>query len=108
MSFKLVALAGGALALAACGTVNKNIGQEDPAFGEAVRYNAAVHTINPDPVYPEGGAQPGDSGVKGAEAVKRYRTDEVNDRHKTNANVRAGGLSTTQGSGGSGGGSGPR
>ena len=104
MSFKLLVLAGGALALAACNTVNKNIGQEDPAFGEAVKYNAAVHTINPDPVYPEGGAQPGDHGDKGAQAVRRYRTDQVNDRHKANANPA--GVSTTQGSASSG--SGPR
>jgi hypothetical protein len=65
------------LGLDACSTMNKNIGQEDPALGETVKYNAAIQTINPDPVYPAGGAQPGDSGVKGANAVKRYRTDAV-------------------------------
>jgi len=62
--------------VAGCNTT-KNIGQEDPALGEAVKYNAAVQTVNPDPVYPAGAAQPGDSGVKGAAAVKRYRTDAV-------------------------------
>ncbi|HKX92473.1 MAG TPA: hypothetical protein VJM15_08645 [Sphingomicrobium sp.] len=60
-----------------CSTMNKPIGAEDPSFGETVKYNAAIQTINPDPVYPEGAAQPGDSGVKGAAAVKRYRTDAV-------------------------------
>jgi len=60
--------------VAGCNTT-KNIGQEDPAVGESVKYNAAVQTVNPDPVYPAGAAQPGDSGVKGAAAVKRYRTD---------------------------------
>ena len=62
--------------VAGCNTT-KNIGQEDPALGEAVKYNAAVQTVNPDPVYPAGAAQPGDSGVKGAATVKRYRSDAV-------------------------------
>jgi predicted small secreted protein len=62
--------------VAGCNTT-KNIGQEDPAVGESVKYNAAVQTVNPDPVYPAGAAQPGDSGVKGAAAVKRYRSDAV-------------------------------
>jgi hypothetical protein len=94
-------------ALAACSTVNKNIGEEDVAFGEAVKYNAAVQIINPDPVYAEDGAKPGDSGVKGAAAVKRYRSDEVNARHKAEANsAKAGALSTTQTTGG--GSSGPK
>lgn len=77
MSCRLVALVAAALALGACNTVNKPIGQEDAAFGEAVKYNAAVQTINPDPVYPPGASQPGDHGAKGTEAVKRYRTDQV-------------------------------
>ena len=46
----------------------------DPGLGEAVRYNMAIQTVNPDPVYPEGGAQPGDNGEKGAKAVKAYRS----------------------------------
>ena len=57
--------------------MKKNIGQEDPALGESVKYDAALQIINPDPVYPAGAAQPGDSGVKGAAAVKRYRADAV-------------------------------
>jgi len=77
MSSKLLLIAGAALALGACNTVNKNIGMEDPGLGEATRYNAAVQIINPDPVYQAGDAQPGDSGAKGAAAVKRYRTDAV-------------------------------
>ena len=70
MRFKpIIALS--ALALAtACAPV-------DPGFGEAVRYDMAIQTINPDPVYPEGSAEPGASGVKAADAVKRYRTDAV-------------------------------
>lgn len=65
------------LALSACNTANSHIGDEDPGMGEAVRYNAAIQTINPAPVYPASAAQPGDNGDKGAKAVKRYRTDTV-------------------------------
>jgi len=98
MSFKLVGIvAAASAALCACGTINKNIGEEDPAFGESVRYNAAIQTINPAPVYAENGAQPGDNGDRGAQAVKRYRTDQANNRHKSEASTAATGLSTTQG-----------
>jgi hypothetical protein len=48
-------------------------------MGEAVKWNSAVQTIDPDPVYTDQDAQPGSSGAKGAEAVKRYRTDAVKD-----------------------------
>jgi type IV pilus biogenesis protein CpaD/CtpE len=94
MSCKVVLIASACLALCACGTVNKNIGQEDPAFGEAVKYNAAMQIINPAPVYGPDGAQPGDNGNLGANAVKRYRTDQVK---KLEA------MGTTSGSGGSSG-----
>ena len=77
MSSKFIVLAAGALALAGCNTVNKNIGTEDPAMGEAFKYDTAIQTINPDPVYTADSAQPGSSGVKGAAAAKRYRTDAV-------------------------------
>jgi hypothetical protein len=70
-------LASGAFALAGCNTANSHIGDEDPFIGEAVKYNAAIQTINPTPVYPATAAQPGDIGVKGQAAVKRYRTDQV-------------------------------
>ncbi|HET9812662.1 MAG TPA: hypothetical protein VFP57_03260 [Sphingomicrobium sp.] len=79
------------LMLAGCNTANKHIGEEDPFLGEAVKYNAAVQTINPSPVYPEGGAQPGDSGEKGVAAVKRYRSDQVKQPKS---------ISTSSGSGG--------
>ena len=59
------------------GCVNEPIGKRDPSLGEAVKYNAAVQTISPDPIYPEGSAQPGDIGDKGARAVKRYREGEA-------------------------------
>jgi hypothetical protein len=99
MSCRRLLMAGlGCAVLAGCNTVNKNIGSEDPFLGEAVKYNAAVQTINPDPVYPEGSAEPGGSGVKGAAAVKRYRTDEVNARHQREVSAsNQGTLSTTAG-----------
>lgn len=65
--------------LAGCNTVNPQTGSVDPGFGEAVKYDMAIQVIDPDPVYHEDGAQPGESGVKGAEAIKRYRTDAVKD-----------------------------
>ena len=63
--------------LAGCNTVNPQTGSVDPGFGEAVKYDQAVQTIDPDPVYTADGAQPGDQGDKAAAAVKRYRTDTV-------------------------------
>ena len=59
--------------------------------------NAAMQIINPDPVSAEGGAQPGDNGDKGADAVARYRTDQVKDTEPAGDTTRR-----------SGGGSGPR
>jgi predicted small secreted protein len=96
MSSKRLLIAASCLALAGCNTVDKNIGQEDPYLGEAVRYNAAVQTINPDPVYAADAAQPGDNGKKGADAVKRYRNDQVNQRHRTESRQNSA-LSTTTG-----------
>jgi len=77
MSFKRI-LAMGVLAsaLTACG-FNQQIGTEDPGLGEAVKYDTALQTINPTPVYPPGAAQPGASGAVGAAAAKRYRTGTV-------------------------------
>jgi hypothetical protein len=77
MFSKGLSIACAALLVTGCSTMNKPIGQEDPGVGEAVRYNAAIQTVNPDPVYPAGAAQAGDSGAKAAAAVKRYRTDAV-------------------------------
>lgn len=97
-SRRILMLSAVGLAMAGCNTAHREIGQEDPFLGESVRYNAAVHTINPDPIYPEDAAEPGSSGVKGAAAVARYRTDQVNARHRTEvSSARSGGLSTTEG-----------
>ena len=77
MSSKLLFAPLGLALLAGCNTVNPVSGSVDPGFGEAQKYNMAVQTINPDPVYAEDGAQPGDHGEKGAEAVERYRKGQV-------------------------------
>ena len=45
----------------------------DPGFGEAYRYDMAVQTVDPDPVYAEDGAKPGDHGEKAQKATERYR-----------------------------------
>ena len=66
----MLLLGGSALALAGCAPV-------DAGFGEALRYDMAVQTIDPDPQYPEGSAQPGASGVKGQKAHERYRKGET-------------------------------
>ena len=65
--------------LAGCESVDPRTGSLDPGFGEAVKYNAAIQTIDPDPVYGPEDSKPGDSGAKGVAAVKRYRTDAVKD-----------------------------
>jgi hypothetical protein len=77
MFSRRLCIAAGLVALGGCNTAHRNIGMEDPALGEAVKYDAAVQIINPAPIYPAGAAQPGDNGDVGAKAVKRYRTDTV-------------------------------
>ena len=79
MSFKLLIAISCAALLGGCSASLRNMGSPDPAFGEAVKWNAALQTIDPDPVYTAQDAQAGASGAKGAEAVKRYRTDAVKD-----------------------------
>jgi hypothetical protein len=90
MSSKFLVSAPIFVLLAGCNAPYKNIGQQDPFVGEAVRYNAAIQTINPDPIYPEGGAEPGDNGDRGAEAVKRYRNGEFMEKHKTDSRQNTG------------------
>ena len=70
MRFKLLVLtpAGMLLATAGCAPV-------DPGFGEAVKYDMAAQTIDPDPVYPADSLQPGYHGEKGQKATERYRKE---------------------------------
>jgi len=97
MNFRLTLLVVGSVVLAGC--LNEPIAQRDPGLGEAVKFNAAAQTINPDPVYPEGSARPGDSGERGVKAVERYRKGQVKP-------VEA--MQTTSGTTGSASGTGPR
>ena len=77
--------------LAGCNTVNHQSGSVDPAFGEALKYDMAIQVIDPDPVYHEDGAQPGESGAKGAAAVRRYRTDQVKEVEQIQTTTSGGG-----------------
>lgn len=49
----------------------------DPGYGDAVAYNKAAHTIDPEPEYEWDDAKPGDNGERGAENVKAYREGSV-------------------------------
>jgi hypothetical protein len=68
MRSKVLLVSTGAALLAAAGCA-----PVDPGFGEAVRYDAAIQTIDPDPQYPEDGAKPGSHGEKAQKAAERYR-----------------------------------
>jgi hypothetical protein len=101
MSSRLLAAFAGCAMLGACTTAPlPQAGSLDAGLGEATKYNAAVQIIDPDPVYPAGGAQPGDHGEKAANASKRYRTDQVKE---TESGSQSGGDG-----GSAGGSSGPR
>ena len=67
---RLTGIAVLAIAVGACSPV-------DLSLGEAVKYDQAIQTINPDPVYPPGSALPGASGTHAATAAKAYRLGTV-------------------------------
>ena len=71
----------GALTLAACAPFGseQTHGAFDaaPAFGEAVKYNAAVQTVNPDPIYAPGSPEAGTNGDAARAAAERYRKGTV-------------------------------
>lgn len=101
MSYKLLALTvPAALILASCDTVNTKTGAMAAGFGEAVKYDNAIQTINPEPVYAQGAAQPGANGEVGQKAVERYRTDKVKPLEEQSS------MSSTGSGGGSGSGGG--
>ena len=85
MHFKLtLILTGAALAATGCAPV-------DPGFGEALRYDMAVQTIDPEPQYPPDGAQPGDHGEKAQKATERYRKGTTRPAAQDSASGRGGG-----------------
>ena len=49
----------------------------DPGMGEALRYDMAIQTIDPDPVYPAEALQPGYHGEKAQKATDRYRKGQT-------------------------------
>lgn len=67
---KLMLAAVLAVASAGCAPV-------DAGMGEALRYDMAAQTVDPDPVYPQDGAKPGDDGEHAAKATDRYRKGNV-------------------------------
>lgn len=80
MSSKRIWIAAAAcVALAGCNTANSHIGDESASFGEALKYDQALQTINPAPVYSAEAAQPGDNGDRGAAKVQQYRKGQVKD-----------------------------
>lgn len=93
-----LAAAAGALALGGCAeTYSAKVGKLHPEdFGEANRQTFAAMVIDPDPHYAEPLATSGDHA---AQAVERYRQDQV----KQPRSIRS---TSTGGGGGGGGGSG--
>jgi len=97
MRFKsMLILSGAALGIGGCAPV-------DPGFGEALRYDMAVQTIDPDPQYPADASQPGDNGEKAQKAMERYRKGTTKGLRRESA----GGGSAGGGGGGVGGGNTP-
>ena len=98
---RFAALGLGALTLAACAPfgAEQTHGAFDaaPAFGEAVKYNAAVQTINPDPVYAPGSQDAGTNGDAARAAAERYRKGAVKPIERPST------TETISGSGGGGG-----
>lgn len=62
----------------------------DPGWGDANRATYAAQVIDPDPVYPD--ANPTTSAEHAAQAVERYRTDQVKepDKVRTTENISGG------------------
>jgi type IV pilus biogenesis protein CpaD/CtpE len=60
------------LALGACEGTAVPMAKISPSFGNAVRQNAAAHTVNPEPA----GAEKGDhstNGIRAEKAIRLYR-----------------------------------
>jgi hypothetical protein len=72
MRSKLLLVSTGAALLAAAGCA-----PVDPGFGEALHYDMAVQTIDPDPQYPADALNPGYHGEKAQKATERYRKGQT-------------------------------
>ena len=88
-------------ALGGCATVadQEFLGYQDPGFGEANRATYAAMVVNPDPRYDT--AIPLTSAEHAAQAIERYRNDEVKvpERQTTTQRVGGGSGSSTGSSG---------
>lgn len=97
----MTALAIGA-SLSGCATVadQEFLGYQDPGFGEANRATYAAMVVNPDPQYDT--PIPLTSAEHAAQAIERYRNDEVKvpERQTTTQSV-GGGTGSSTGSSGS-------
>lgn len=91
MSSKRISALLAASLLAGCETIDPVSESTDPGFGESVKYNAAIQTVNPEPVYAAGGALPGQNGQRGAEATKRYRAGQVKETEAQGTSASSGG-----------------
>lgn len=82
-----------AISASACATVEdvEWIGYQDPGFGEANRATYAAMVVNPDPEYDT--PIPATSAEKAAQAIERYRNDQVKqpERISTTENIGGGG-----------------
>lgn len=93
-NMKLIAASVTVLAAAGCAPV-------DPGFGESYRYDMAIQTVDPDPVYADDAMKPGYHGEKAAKASERYRKGSTKPVQRESTN-------TAQSGGGSGASSGPQ
>ena len=66
-------------------------GESDTLAVEVIPPGPRIDTIDPEPVYAENGAQPGDNGEKGAKAVQRYRAGAVKDTQPARSTSGTGG-----------------
>jgi hypothetical protein len=97
MRFKPLALIVAGTAFTSCASVDPVSQSTDRGFGESVKYNTALQTIDPDPSYPADSAQPGENGETAQAAVERLRNDETRTRHQSEAaSAKAGTISTTE------------
>jgi uncharacterized membrane protein YgcG len=79
----------------------------DPGFGEAVRYDMAAQTVDPDPQYPADAAKPGDNGEHAQKATERYRKGQTKSLRELRTGGGGGGGGNGGGGSGAGGGSTP-
>src|SRR5690349_20774414 len=99
VSSRLILFGAGAAALGGCAADGSYTPYAMPpsAFGEALKYDMAVQTIDPDPVYPAGSAEAGTNGDAARSAAERYRKGTVKPVERQST------TQVTSGGGGSGG-----